>query len=86
MVLISPTTVSAFSIESMNGRRTWRGRVGNCARIELPNVSAVMPVPSETKNTVRLGKTTPTDEGRKIRRADDRALGATLRIAPKPAR
>jgi hypothetical protein len=26
----------------------------NCASIALPNVSAVMPVPSETKNTVLL--------------------------------
>jgi hypothetical protein len=44
-----------LSTVSMKGRRTWRGRAGNCARIELPKVSAVMPVPSETKNTVRLG-------------------------------
>jgi hypothetical protein len=37
------------------GRRTWRGWAANWARIELPKVSAVMPVPSETKNTVRSG-------------------------------
>ena len=36
----------------MNGRRTWRGLIANCDRIELPKVSAVMPVPSEMKNTV----------------------------------
>ena len=38
----------------MKGRRTWRGLTANCARIELPKVSAVMPVPSETKKTVRV--------------------------------
>ena len=53
--LISSTTVKALSVLSMNGLRTCRGRVGNCARIELPKVSAVMPVPSETKNTVLSG-------------------------------
>ena len=53
--LISRTTWCALSGVSMNGRRTWRGLTANCARIELPKVSAVMPVPSETKNTVRLG-------------------------------
>ena len=39
----------------MNGRRTWRGLAANCARMELPKVSAVMPVLSETKKTVRFG-------------------------------
>jgi hypothetical protein len=39
----------------MNGRRTRRGWAENWARIELPNVWAVMPVPSETKYTVRSG-------------------------------
>ena len=39
----------------MKGRRTWRGLIANWVRIELPKVSAVMPVPSETKKTVRLG-------------------------------
>ena len=57
--LISSSTAMALSTESMNGRRTCRGRAGNCARIELPKVSAVMPVPSETKNTVRLGMRAP---------------------------
>ena len=51
--LISATTTRAFSGVSIKGRRTCRGLDGNCASIELPNVSAVMPVPSETKNTVR---------------------------------
>ena len=51
----SRASACAFSTESMNGRRTCRGRAENCARIELPKVSAVMPVPSETKNTVRSG-------------------------------
>ena len=51
--LISETTRAAFSTLSMKGRRTWRGLAGNWFRIELPKVSAVMPVPSETKNTVR---------------------------------
>ena len=37
----------------MKGRRTWRGFMSNWARMALPKVSAVMPVPSETKNTVR---------------------------------
>jgi hypothetical protein len=53
--LISLTTAQAFSPLSMNGRRTWRGLAENCARMELPKVSAVMPVPSETKKTVRFG-------------------------------
>ena len=51
--LISASTAPAFSGVSMNGRRTWRGLAGNWLRMELPKVSAVMPVPSETKNTVR---------------------------------
>ena len=53
--LISRTTWCALSVESMNGRRTWRGLIANCDRIELPKVSAVMPVPSEMKNTVQRG-------------------------------
>jgi hypothetical protein len=53
--LISRTTSCALSTVSMKGRRTWRGLVGNWARMELPKVSAVMPVPSETKNTERSG-------------------------------
>jgi hypothetical protein len=53
--LISSTTLRAFSAVSMNGRRTRLGRAENCARIELPKVSAVIPVPSETKKTVRWG-------------------------------
>ena len=39
----------ALSTESMKGRRTWRGFISNCARMALPKVSAVMPVPSEMK-------------------------------------
>ena len=50
--LISRTTWCALSGVSMNGRRRWRGLIANCERIELPKVSAVMPVPSETKKTV----------------------------------
>jgi hypothetical protein len=53
--LISRTTWCAFSALSMKGLRTCLGLTANCARIELPKVSAVMPVPSETKNTDRLG-------------------------------
>ena len=53
--LISDTTRAAFSTLSMKGRRTCRGLAGNWLRMELPKVSAVMPVPSETKNTVRSG-------------------------------
>ncbi len=53
--LISRTTWCALSGVSMNGRRRWRGLIPNCDRIELPKVSAVMPVPSETKNTVWRG-------------------------------
>src|SRR6478672_4585585 len=53
--LISRTTWCALSGVSMNGRRRWRGLIANCDRIELPKVSAVMPVPSETKNTVWRG-------------------------------
>ena len=53
--LISATTGQALSTLSMKGRRTCRGLAGNWVRMELPKVSAVMPVPSETKNTVRSG-------------------------------
>jgi hypothetical protein len=53
--LISRTTWCALSGVSMNGRRKWRGLIANCDRIELPNVSAVMPVPSEMKKTVGRG-------------------------------
>ena len=52
--LISRTTWCALSAVSMKGRRTWRGLIANWLRIELPKVSAVMPVPSETKKTVRF--------------------------------
>ena len=38
----------------MNGRRTCLGLAENWLRIELPKVSAVMPVPSDTKYTVRM--------------------------------
>ena len=46
--LIWRTTWWALSSVSVKGRRTWRGRRSNCARMALPKVSAVMPVPSET--------------------------------------
>ena len=52
--LICLTTWWALSTLSINGRRTWRGLNSNWARMALPKVSAVMPVPSEMKNTVRL--------------------------------
>jgi hypothetical protein len=40
----------------MKGSLTWRKRnPSNCERIECPKVSAVMPVPSETKKAVRSG-------------------------------
>ena len=55
MWLISRTTWCALSGESMKGRRRWRGLIANCDRMELPKVSAVMPVPSETKKTVWRG-------------------------------
>ena len=51
--LICRTAWWALSTVSMKGRRTWRGFMSNWARMALPKVSAVMPVPSETKNTVR---------------------------------
>jgi hypothetical protein len=40
---------------SVNGNRTWRDFMSNWAKMALPKVSAVMPVPSDTKNTVRFG-------------------------------
>jgi hypothetical protein len=52
--LIWRTAWWALSTLSMNGRRTWRGFISNWARMALPKVSAVMPVPSEMKNTVRV--------------------------------
>jgi hypothetical protein len=52
--LIWRTAWCALSTLSINGRRTWRGLNSNWARMALPKVSAVMPVPSEMKNTVRL--------------------------------
>ena len=33
--------------------------IANCERIELPKVSAVMPVPSETKKTVARSTVAP---------------------------
>src|SRR3989344_4787988 len=51
--LICRTAWWALSTVSMKGRRTWRGFISNWARMALPKVSAVIPVPSETKNTVR---------------------------------
>ncbi len=52
--LICRTTLCALSMVLMNGSRTWRGFISNCLKMALPKVSAVMPVPSETKKTVRL--------------------------------
>jgi hypothetical protein len=40
---------------SVKGKRTCRDFMSNWARMALPKVSAVIPVPSETKNTVRFG-------------------------------
>jgi len=45
--LIWRTAWCALSTVSMKGRRTWRGFMSNWARMALPKVSAVMPVPSE---------------------------------------
>jgi hypothetical protein len=48
----------ALGTVSMKGARTCWKRVsgGNCASRLWPSVSTVMPVPSETKNTVRMGR------------------------------
>ncbi|SOZ53806.1 hypothetical protein CBM2633_A70138 [Cupriavidus taiwanensis] len=51
--LILPTAICAFSGVSTKGMRTLRKRISNWARMEWLKVSAVMPVPSETMNTVR---------------------------------
>jgi len=53
--LIWRTAWCALSAVSTKGRRTWRAFISNWARMALPKVSAVMPVPSEMKNTVRWG-------------------------------
>jgi hypothetical protein len=53
--LIWRTAWWALSAVSVNGRRTWRIFISNWARMALPKVSAVMPVPSDMKKTVRLG-------------------------------
>jgi len=51
---IRAATSAALSTESMKGSLIWRKRAfSNCARTEWAKVSAVMPVPSETTNTVR---------------------------------
>src|SRR5512134_1169589 len=45
---------SACSAVSTNGRVTWRNSTpSNCVSRLWPSICAVMPVPSETKNTVR---------------------------------
>jgi hypothetical protein len=33
----------------------WRNLISNCAKMALPKVSAVMPVPSDTKKTLGWG-------------------------------
>ena len=44
----------ALSALSMNGRVTWLNSTpSNCVSRLWPSICAVMPVPSETKNTVR---------------------------------
>ena len=48
------TAWKALSTVSMKGSRTWRGLNSNCDRIAMPKASAVMPVPSEMKKTVRV--------------------------------
>jgi hypothetical protein len=52
--LICRTAWWALSTVSVNGSRTCRGFISNWASTALPNVSAVMPVPSEMKKTVRV--------------------------------
>ena len=45
---------SAFSVASTKGRVTWLNSTpSNCVSRLWPSICAVMPVPSETKNTVR---------------------------------
>src|SRR5579863_4192486 len=50
--LIFSTVAYALSLESTNGTRTRRNFWSNWDRIECAKVSAVIPVPSETMNTV----------------------------------
>src|SRR5258708_18935944 len=47
------TGVQTCALPILKGRRTWRGFTANCAMMELPKVSAVMPVPSEMKKTLQ---------------------------------
>ena len=53
--LIWRTAWCALSTESTNGKRTCLNLSSNCAKMALPKVSAVIPVPSEIKNTVGFG-------------------------------
>src|SRR5712691_5790656 len=49
------TQAWAFSTESMKGTVIWSNRMpSNCVSRLWPSISTVIPVPSETKNTVRL--------------------------------
>src|SRR5258706_47228 len=50
------TQAWAFSTESMKGTVIWSNRMpSNCVSRLWPSISTVIPVPSETKNTVRRG-------------------------------
>jgi len=52
--LIRATQASAFATESTKGRVSWLSSMpSNCVSRLCPSISTVMPVPSETKNTVR---------------------------------
>ena len=53
--LIWRTAWCALSTESTKGKRTCLNLSSNCAKMALPKVSAVIPVPSEIKNTVGFG-------------------------------
>src|SRR5690606_38200007 len=60
----------------------------NCARMALPKVSAVMPVPSETKKTVRvcMGRVPESAAGEGWRRLQFRPLSEFRDHGPPPIR
>src|SRR5882672_7153591 len=67
------TTASAFATESTKGTVSWlKSMPSNCVSRLWPSISTVIPVPSETKNTVRRrsGMRGGREGGKRLRRWD----------------
>src|SRR5690606_23530938 len=85
VALMRRTASSAFSTVEMNGKVTWRKAwPSNCVSRLCPMVSAVTPVWSDTKKTVRLSTVDPTVAA--AARFGDNLKGLAVSSASRPGR